>query len=71
MRYVMARYTMEQRDLAYRIYVTDMMYLHGQNKTSLIRFEDQLKRKNADNRTGDEIADDVIKRAGLTLVNGE
>lgn len=71
MRYVVARFQTEQRETAYRIYVTDMLYLHGQNKTSSVRFEEIIKRKDADNRTGDEIADDVINRAGLTLINGE
>lgn len=67
MRYVMARYKMEQRELAYRIFVTDSLQLAPQNKYIVTRYEDSIKTKKKDNRTGDEIAADVIKRAGLSF----
>lgn len=66
MRYVTARFNNEQRELAYRIYVTDSLQLIPQNSYRTQRFYD-LTEKEVDNRTGDEIALDVIKKAGLKL----
>lgn len=67
MRYVVARYKMEQREMAYRIFVTDSLQLIPQNKYLTTRYKDSIKTKKKDNRTGDEIAADVIKRAGLSF----
>ena len=52
---------------AYRFYVTDSLSYAPQNKYITERFADMIKRPlgKADNRTGDEIAVDVISRLGL------
>lgn len=72
MRYVESRYEEYQRDLAYRIYVTDSLYLDAQNKMMNMRYAEiiGLKKTKVDTRSGDEIAEDVIKRAGLEVNNG-
>lgn len=67
MRYAIARYQKDQRELAYRIFVTDCLQLAPQGKYRTDRFADCLKTRKADNRTGDEIAVDVIKRARLSF----
>lgn len=64
MRYVAARYKEEQRELAYRIFVTESLKLIPQNKYLTIEYNDVIT-NNKDDRTGDEIANDVIKRIGL------
>lgn len=50
--------------MAYRIYVTDCIFYQGQNQHLTSRFIDLINKK-VDNRSGDEIAIDVIKKAGL------
>ena len=69
MRYVLARLEENMREDMYRIYVTDTMYLNGENKRFNYRFIDIIngKVKLPDQRSGDEIAEDVFKRAGITL----
>ena len=64
MRYTVARYNDQQRELAYRIYVTDSLRaLIGASA----RYADFLENKTEDTRTGREIADDIIKRAGIEV----
>lgn len=69
MRYVMSRYEEYQREMAYRIYVTDSLYLNGQNQRFVKRYSEfiGLTQNEVDTRTGDEIAEDIIKRAGLEV----
>ena len=72
MRYVVARYNQKQRDEAYRIYVTDSLYYMKRNEVLGIRFFDLIdKKKVIDNRSGDEIALDIISRAGLQYEGSE
>ena len=75
MRYAMARYQSQQRDLAYRIYVTDCLRIISENAAKLcggsymkVKFADIINPKPVDNRTGEEIAADIIKRAGIEVV---
>ena len=75
MRYAMARYQSQQRDLAYRIYVTECLRMIGENAASggggsymAVKFEDVINPKHVDNRTGEEIAADIIKRAGIEVI---
>jgi hypothetical protein len=75
MRYATARFNQHQRDLAYRIYVTDCLRMATENtaKTSqgsytAARFYDIINPKPVDNRTGEEIAADIIKRAGIEVI---
>ena len=75
MRYAIARYQSQQRDLAYRIYVTDCLRIISENTAKMgggsyvtAKFADIINPKHADNRTGDEIAADIIKRAGIEVI---
>lgn len=67
MRYVEARIEQENRDEAYRIYVTKSLQLAPQNKFINVSYNDLLKPKKIDTRSGDEIALDIFERAGLSF----
>lgn len=69
MRYVRTRYIQSQRELAYRIFVTDelqaLMKASGIDlKTRYIDFIENMD-KPQDNRTADEIAEDFIRTHNL------
>ena len=75
MRYAIARFNQHQRDLAYRIYVAECLRMISENAASggggsymAVKFEDIITPKPVDNRTGEEIAADIIKRAGIEVV---
>ena len=75
MRYAMARYQSQQRDLAYRIYVSECLRMIGENTAKVsggsymtAKFEEIISQKPADNKTGEEIAADIIKMAGIEVV---
>lgn len=75
MRYAAARFNQHQRDLAYRIYVTDCLRMATENTARMsqgsytaARFYDIINPKPVDNRTGEEIASDIIKRAGIEVI---
>ena len=75
MRYAMARFNQHQRDLAYRIYVTDCLRIISENTAKIgggsyitAKFADIINQKPDDNRTGEEIAADIIKRAGIEVI---
>ena len=75
MRYAMARYQSQQRDLAYRIYVTDCLRIISENTAKVCggsyitaKFADIINPKPVDNRTGDEVAADIIKLAGIEVI---
>lgn len=75
MRYAMARYQSQQRDLAYRIYVADCLRIMTENTAKQVggnymtaEYEDLIKPKKKDNRTGNEIVADVIRNAGIKVV---
>ena len=65
----MARYKQIQRDLTYRIYISDSLQNIPQNKFLTTRYYDLIYNtpQKTDNRTGDEIAADVINRLGLKV----
>lgn len=65
MRYTATRYKREKREEAYRFYVTDSLSYGPQNKYITQRYADLIKPKATDNRSGDEIAADVIRTLGL------
>ena len=78
MRYAVARYKTYQREVAYRIYVTDCLRMMTENTARFAkgnyikkRYADFLKNPVQDNRTGEEIAADVIKKAGLVVIKRE
>ena len=75
MRYAIARYQSQQRDFAYRIYVTDCLRMVTENAAKMskgaytsARFYDIINPKPVENRTGEEIAADIIKRAGIEVI---
>ena len=75
MRYAIARYESQQRDLVYRIYVTDCLRIISENTAKMggesyitAKYEDIINPKTVDNRTGEEIAADIIKRAGIEVI---
>ena len=71
MDFIVALFQKEQEDMAYRIYVTDALKLltENGNQTLNIRFAELLEKRNKpqDNRSGEEIVADVIKRCGLVV----
>ena len=75
MRYAIARYNQHQRDLAYRIYVTDCLRIITENTAKMgggsyitAKFSDIINPKPVDNRAGEEIAADIINRAGIEVI---
>ena len=75
MRYAIARYQSQQRDLAYRIYVADCLRIISENTAKIgggsyitAKFFDIINPKPVDNRSGEEIAADIIKRAGIEVI---
>ena len=75
MRYAIARYQSQQRDLAYRIYVADCLRIISENTAKIgggsyitAKFADIINQKPVDNRTGEEIAADIIKRSGIEVI---
>ena len=75
MRYATARFNQHRRDLAYRIYVTDCLRMATENTAKMsqgsyttVRFYDFINPKPVDNRSGNEIAADIIKRAGIEVI---
>lgn len=65
----------KMKDEAYKIYVTDCLQTISQNTASYVggqamtrRFIELIEPKPQDNRTGAEIAADVIKSCGLKVV---
>ena len=75
MRYAMARFNQHQRDLAYRIYVTDCLRIISENTAKMgggsyiaAKFSDIINPNPVDNRTGEEIAADIIKRSGIEVI---
>ena len=75
MRYAIARYQSQQRELAYRIYVTDCLRMATENTAKMskgaytaARFYDIINPKPVDIRTGEEIAAEIINRAGIEVI---
>ena len=78
MRYAVARYKTYQREVAYRIYVTDCLRMMAENTARFAkgtyvkkRYADFLQKPAKDNRTGEEIVADVVKKAGLVVIKNE
>ena len=70
----MARLNERAKTEAYRIYVTDALRVVAENTARFAsgnyikaRYADMIELKKQDNRTGDEIVADIIKRAGLVV----
>ena len=67
MRYVEARIDENNREEAYRIYVTRSLQLAPQGSYITKQYMEMLKPQKVDNRSGDEIVADVFKNAGLSF----
>ena len=66
----MSKANQQAKDTAYRVYVTDCLKLIAENTGNIslkLRYYDIIQPKKEDNRTGDEIVADIIKRAGLVV----
>lgn len=66
----MARFKQQQKDEAYRIYITDSMFYQSDNKRLNTRYYDLINKK-AETRSANEIISDVLNKAGLKVVKGE
>ena len=62
----MARFEQEKETYQYRDYVTTSLQLIPQQKYIPIKYSEYIGRVTPDERNGDEIAEDVITKAGLT-----
>ena len=67
MKYVMARLEAEFTTASYRVYMSDSIYYYAKNQMAGKRWIDIVKPAPEDNRTAEEILDDTILKAGLTL----
>lgn len=65
MKYVVASYESHIDDLKYRHYVANSLQNIPQGKWITASFNDVLNPKPIDNRSGDEIVLDMIKKHGL------
>ena len=70
----MSKANQQAKDTAYRVYVTDSLKLIAENTANFAkgqymkaRYYDIITPKKQDTRTGDEIVEDIIKRAGLVV----
>ena len=69
MRYFNARVEQERRDLWYRHIVSESV--QGKRFENNISYTSIINQKEVDTRPGDEIAFEVIKRAGLKFASEE
>ena len=70
----MSKVGQQAKDTAYRVYVTDCLKLIAENTANIsrgqymkARYYDIIHPAKVDTRTGDEIVEDIIKRAGLVV----
>lgn len=71
MRYVRAKCKQDFEEMSYRTYMTEILRLRGENKTLTKSWLDIIDPKPVDNRSGDEIAVQVLRNTGLTPKGGE
>lgn len=69
MRYAISSYKKSRLELAYRIYVTDSLQALAQNKYIKQRWYDAVKPERIDPRSGEEIARDILSRAGIEVIS--
>lgn len=67
MQYARAKWKECQNTLAYRIYVTESLRLSVENKYLISTYLEMIYPKPKDERTGNEIASDIITRLGLKM----
>lgn len=61
---------MDAERYAYRAYITDSVKAMSENNRLTLRWVDLINDSKADNRTGEEIAADVIGACGLVMGGG-
>lgn len=64
---MIAKYNSHVEDEIFRNYMASILYWQGQGKTLTVTYEEYRHPKPVDNRTGDEIALDIINKLGLRL----
>lgn len=62
---MLAKCQQDDEEFSFRVYMTEIVRLRGENKTLRKSWLDIIDPKPVDNRSGDEIAMDVIKKTGL------
>lgn len=55
----------KRRNDAWKSYIADSLFYSAQDRRLVTRFDDLFKRK--EERSGDEIAADIIERCGLVV----
>ena len=70
----MSKAKQQVKDTAYLVYVTDCLKMISENTANIsrgqymkARYYDIIHPAKVDTRTGDEIVEDIIKRAGLVV----
>lgn len=67
--YMTARIKEAHKEQTFRTYISDTLYYHERQMALTVRYGELLNNgPKADNRSGDEIAKDVITRLGLKVV---
>lgn len=64
-----ARIKEAHKEQTFRTYISDTLYYHERHMALTVKYGELLNNgSKADNRSGDEIAEDVITRLGLKVV---
>ena len=66
--YVESRVKESYENKLFRQYMADSLYYNARQQTLVNRYSEWLDVKTVDDRTGDEIAEDVVSRLGLKVV---
>ena len=66
-----AKCEQDDEERSFRLYITEIVRLRGENKTLTKSWLDIIDPKPVDNRSGDEIAVQVLRNTGLTPKGGE
>lgn len=64
---MIAKFNSHVEDEMFRTYMASILYWQGQGKTLTVTYDEFKHPKPVDNRTGDEIAVDIISKLGLRL----
>ena len=71
MRYLKAKIAQDEEDYLYRVYITDSLRLHGENKYLTRSWSEIIKpQKKEKARSAEEIIAAVIENGGLTITEG-
>jgi hypothetical protein len=53
---------------AFRVYITDTLFAMGNNQRLTQRYADLIKPRKIDNRSAEQIVDEVVMRGGIKIV---